>query len=214
MPSKVFLDPPFPENLPVVEACGECNQSFSADEEFTACLIEAEVSGGTDPAKIRRPSVARILARAPKLRTKIGTARRELNGGTWTQSDSSRVRNVVLKLARGHAAFELSLPCREEPTSVRIAPLHDMTPEERSEFEEAHFPHLLPEIGSRAMLRIVAVQPLVPFADAGPGTSFLMQDWVDVQESRYAYLATDDGSEIRVRMLIGGFLACDVRWET
>jgi len=39
VPPKVFLDRPFPENLPVVESCAKCNTGFSLDEEYLACLI-------------------------------------------------------------------------------------------------------------------------------------------------------------------------------
>jgi hypothetical protein len=33
VPSRVLLDEPYPENLPVVPACKSCNSGFSADEE-------------------------------------------------------------------------------------------------------------------------------------------------------------------------------------
>lgn len=34
VPSKVLLEKPYPENLPIVPACDTCNQSFSSDEEY------------------------------------------------------------------------------------------------------------------------------------------------------------------------------------
>lgn len=37
-PSKVALDAPYPENLPVVEACVGCNPSFSLDKQYLACF--------------------------------------------------------------------------------------------------------------------------------------------------------------------------------
>jgi hypothetical protein len=36
VPSRVFLDSPPPENLPVVWACASCNQGFSLDEAYLA----------------------------------------------------------------------------------------------------------------------------------------------------------------------------------
>lgn len=48
VPSRVFLDDPLPENLPVVEACRECNGGFSLDEEYLACLLECVMTGTTD----------------------------------------------------------------------------------------------------------------------------------------------------------------------
>jgi hypothetical protein len=40
MPSRVFLDRPFPQNLPVSPACDKCNESLSCDEEYLACVLE------------------------------------------------------------------------------------------------------------------------------------------------------------------------------
>ncbi len=75
VPSRVFLDLPYPENLPVVSACSSCNNSFSQDEEYLACLIESVIVGSTDPDKIRRLKVANIYRRAPALRAKIEAAK-------------------------------------------------------------------------------------------------------------------------------------------
>ena len=38
--SKVFLDEPYPDNLPVVPCCRNCNEEFSLDEEYVAVLLE------------------------------------------------------------------------------------------------------------------------------------------------------------------------------
>ena len=45
VPSRVLLDKPFPDNLPVVDACRTCNEDFSQDEEYLACLIECAICG-------------------------------------------------------------------------------------------------------------------------------------------------------------------------
>lgn len=40
VPSKVFLNKPYPDNLGIVPACFKCNNSFSRDELFLSILIE------------------------------------------------------------------------------------------------------------------------------------------------------------------------------
>ena len=40
VPSKSLLIEPFPENLPTIPACFECNNGFSADEEYFVCFLE------------------------------------------------------------------------------------------------------------------------------------------------------------------------------
>ena len=39
-PSKVFLEKPYPDDLPVLPACFECNNSFSSDELYTKMYIK------------------------------------------------------------------------------------------------------------------------------------------------------------------------------
>lgn len=76
VPSRFLLEPPYPENLPVVGCCEECNRGFSKDEEYVVCLIEAALAGSADPAGIRRDTVARSLRRSPALQARIEAARR------------------------------------------------------------------------------------------------------------------------------------------
>jgi len=36
VPSRILLDEPYLDNLPVLPACAKCNQGFSLDEEYFA----------------------------------------------------------------------------------------------------------------------------------------------------------------------------------
>lgn len=54
VPSKVLLNDPFPENLPVVPCCNGCNQDFSLDEEYFACVIECIVNGSVEIADLKK----------------------------------------------------------------------------------------------------------------------------------------------------------------
>jgi hypothetical protein len=214
VPSRVFLDPPFPENLPVVWACGDCNGGFSLDEEYVACLIEAVVAGSADPARIRRAGVASILSRSPALRARLDAARTVEDGQTRFGIEPDRVRNVLLKLARGHAAYELSQPCRHEPTTVCWWPLGLMADEERDSFESGHIIQTLGEVGSRALQRVLVTQLVLRAPDGQTATvGLLVSDWVDVQDYRYRYQAIDDGGEVRVKIVIGEYLASEITWS-
>lgn len=67
MPSKVLLDEPYPINLAVVPSCDKCNNSFSPDETFLACLLECICSDSCDPEKLTRNKIQRILTEKPFL---------------------------------------------------------------------------------------------------------------------------------------------------
>jgi hypothetical protein len=209
----VLLDPPLPENLPVVGACYPCNQGFSRDEEYLACLVESVIAGSTEPDAIRRPRVAEILRRAPALRARIEAARITEGGEIRFRVEPDRIRNVVLKLARGHAAYELSQQCREEPSNVWWYPLTLMTAEQRDSYEASQVVELLGEIGSRQSQRLLVMQVNLK-DDTGDKRSLglVINDWTEVQEGCYRYLAVDDGDEISIKIVIGEYLACEVVW--
>lgn len=54
VPSKAFLDRPYPENLPVVPCCTKCNAMFSKDEEYVAVLLECVKWQTFEPHQFKR----------------------------------------------------------------------------------------------------------------------------------------------------------------
>ncbi len=134
VPSRVLLDEPYPAELPVLPACAACNGSFSADEAYLACLIECTLTGSVDSATARR-KVGRILDTSPVLAARLDTARYERNGETGFNPELERIRPIILKLARGHAAFENNEPRIGSPESMRFIPFTAMNEEERERFE-------------------------------------------------------------------------------
>ena len=101
-PSKILLDDPLPDNLPVAPACYRCNNGFSRDEEYLACLLECVMTGEAEPDKVERPKVAHILRENRNLAMRLRKSRRVVDGQIVWDIESDRVRNVLLKLARGH----------------------------------------------------------------------------------------------------------------
>jgi hypothetical protein len=87
VPPKVFLDEPYPEDLPVVGSCRTCNEGASLDEEYVACVLEVAARGTVDPSGLTRPKIVRKLTKNPSLAARLGmqwprTARR------WPSSSS------------------------------------------------------------------------------------------------------------------------------
>ncbi len=213
VPSKILLESPYPENLPVVGACNICNQGFSKDEQYLVCFLESVLAGSTEPNKIKRPTVARAMQRSPALRARIEAKKIEFDGQIDFHPEEERIKNVMLKLARGHAAFELSQPCKEEPDHYWCRSLESLDQETQDIFDEAHVQQLFGEIGSRNMQRMFFVE-VRPMSEVGEEVMrLLVNDWVDVQESRYRYLAIDDVHGVIIRIVISDYLACEVRWQ-
>jgi hypothetical protein len=213
VPSKCLLEPPYPPNLPVVGCCDDCNQDFSKDEQYFVCLIESVLCGSTDPDKIGRESVARTMRNSPALRSRIESSRTEIDGQIAFVPETERVQNVMLKLARGHAAFELSQPCRTKPDHFWFGPLLSLPQETRDEFNSVHFQQMFGEVGSRNMQRLLVTQ-ITMQSDHGEqhNTGMLINDWIDVQDDRYRYIAIDDGGVLLIRIVVAEYIACEVAW--
>lgn len=200
IPSRVLLDTPYPENLPVVPCCQACNASFSSDEEYFAAFIDCALVGQTEPTIHHRPKVQAILERQPMLVESIQASVRHLPSRALAgPPNRPRLENVVLKLARGHAAFELHAPQLEPPTAVYIAAVTKMTDGEVAAFEAVPESGLFPEVGSRAMIRM--------FRNGVRGAS-----WINVQHGRYRFLACP-GAPLLIRLVLSEFLFCEVIWE-
>lgn len=129
VPSKVLLDDPLPDDLAVVSCCADCNNGFSSDEQYLACFIECVINGSTLPERLEREKIKRTLAARPFIAAAIDGCRSEEPGGRllW-KPDYDLVERVVLKLARGHVAYDCSESCQDEPSELRIVPLCCMSP--------------------------------------------------------------------------------------
>lgn len=203
VPAKILLDSPLPAHLPVVQSCLICNGGSSLDEEYFACFLECVVAGSVVPSTLSREKVRATLKRKADLLKRIQTSCRiEGNKLNWVPEEA-RVRRIVLKLARGHAAFELGLCRTDEPDEILIAPLVTMSDVDRAWFEAAGNGEFRPwpEIGSRAFLRAVGAYP----------NSNQLGPWVIVQANRYRY-SVDQPSGIVVRIVLSEYLACVVVW--
>jgi hypothetical protein len=199
-PSRVFLDEPFPANLPVVPACVDCNGGFSEGEEYLACLLSCVVAGSTSPDAMPREKTKRILYQKPALRARIEAARVATDEGTVFVPEHDRVRNVITKLAQGHALYELHESCTEKPAEVAYIPLPLLSDAQREAFEKPAQAAIWPEVGSRAMQRMLL------------GTDLSAEGWLVVQPERYRFHTSQVGG-VEVRIVLHEYLACYIRWE-
>jgi hypothetical protein len=201
-PSKVFLDNPLPDNLPVASSCQSCNAGFSDDEEYVACLLECVVVGHVEPERMERASIGRSIAANPRLQRELLAAQTEQEGQKLWSPNASRVRRIALKLARGLVDFELNEPRLDEPEHVYIAPLLLLTEDSRREFEgEPGGFALWPEVGSRAFNRL-----------CGDHADSYNNGWIFIQQDRFRYRVTQEDG-MCVRIVLREYLAIDVAWD-
>lgn len=201
-PSIVFLDDPLPPDLPASPSCAACNQGFSNDEAYFACLLECVIVGDADPALVQREKIAALMHNRPKLTAEIAALKRHQDDRASFSFDHKRIENVVLKLARCHVAYEMNEPRIDEPEIVWFQPLSLMPPEELDAFKnDQNDVAVWPEVGSRAMHRL-----LIADDNAVSG------GWLNIQPNRYRFRVTVD-SGLRVKMVLREYLACEVLWS-
>ncbi len=200
-PSRVFLDEPYPQNCGVVAACRKCNESFSLDEEYLACFVECVVCGSTDPDQMRRSKIAKKLRDQPKLVERI--SRSETRNGSeqlWAP-ENDRVTRILQKLAISHIDYELSTQPDGDPSTLVFAPLLCLSDADQHAFFETSSIGTWPEIGSRAFINIIKNPERTGF-----------ESWRCIRSDRYEYFVSQDGGFL-VRILIGGYLACEIQWD-
>jgi hypothetical protein len=202
VPSKVLLDEPFPENLPVVECCIKCNQGLSVDEEYFACAIECLKFSTTDVGKLKREKIKKILTRRPALQARLAESFVIVDGQSAFSIDVAAFENVILKLARGHVSFEASAPVWRRPDQVAYQPVYTMTEEEQEDFFLEPEITLYPEIGSRMFIQMIENRPGITYSA-----------WNEVQKGCYYYLINVSQGEIKVRIFISDILAIECIWH-
>lgn len=187
VPSKVFLDKPYPENLPVVPCCGKCNREFSLDEEYVAVLFECVRLQTFAIEKFEREKVRKIVEHNPAiLKTVRGTVYPMLDGHISIDPENERLNRVFTKLIAGHLRFEgLDQWFLHDGLDIIFYQDIHANQDFYTRFRSPIFSGLLPEVGSRALIA------LVENGNAG-------SPWFTVQPRRYEYCVAPDNSEVRI----------------
>ena len=194
IPSKVFLDKPYPDNLFVVPACRDCNISFSKDEEYVAVFIEwlKSMQNGTD--EFGRSQIEKALNHSPKLEDRLfSSIVLDENDYPLFQPEHERIKNVIRKHAIGLMYYEMGERCIEDIKNISYSPIYLMEKQMVLDFNVPPVSLLFPEIGSRLMQREIE----------GAG------GWHSIQEENFRY-CIGVGAAIVIRMVFQEFLFCEV----
>lgn len=187
VPSKVFLDKPYPNNLPVVPCCKKCNEQFSFDEEYIAVLFECVRSQTFNQKEFKREKVRKIVEHNPAiLKTVCESVHPLLDGHFIINPDNVRLKKVLTKLIAGHLRFE-GLDQMFLHDGLEINFYQDIYSNQEF-YKRFHSPicsGLLPEVGSRALIALVE-------------NGYAGSPWFTVQPGRYEYCVAPDNSEVRI----------------
>jgi len=142
IPSKVLLDKPYPENLPIILSCYKCNNNFSKDEEYIAYWLEILNQKINPKDTYIYKKIKRAFSRNKLLKAKIiGT---NLFGSNELLSLNENImEKVLLKQAKGHALFELNNPCYEKPIRLWWKFANSLTQQEIIKFNKIPYDDII-----------------------------------------------------------------------
>lgn len=215
-PSKVFLQPPLPTDLPVLPACSKCNNDYSKDEKHTNEVIKALYRHYIEPEE-------------EEICTKEGCNDAKEYLQKFTQDTNrifdERLGRIFTKLAIGHAAYEISEGYYTDnwdgtPLYVSYTIRPFLSEEEWGNLEYAELINddFLPELGSRVFRNIYVIQIHLMSSSKSQGKENKMinacfMDWTEVQDGFYKYIAFMRDDKIIVRIIIKEFLYVEVVFQ-
>lgn len=211
VPSRILLDDPFPDNLPLVGCCQKCNSGFSKDEEYFASVIECIIHSTSNPELLSREKIKKVLRHNSKLKQRIELSFfkedpvlfEDIERRVYFRIESERFENVLIKLAKGHVKFEHSTPMLEDPQIIWFKYIDELSENERTAFFNIEDSGKIAEIGSRAFHKVYVDSMTQPYHN----------QWETVQEGRYVYFVSNDFGEIAVRIILSDYLACYIAWQ-
>ena len=175
-------------------------------------LLAAVLAGSTDPDKQTSLRLKRKFGMQPALRERIRQSQTTENvfGVTTTTfvPEQERVKNVLIKNARGHSLYELDRWMNWQPDYANALPMVSLTPEQYDAFKGVpRGVHLAPwsEIGTRMFMReCYSLDPNYQEIDGG---------WILVQDQNYRFRVDAVGEGVSVQSVIHEYLATEVYWS-
>ena len=203
VPSRCFLDQPYPQNMPIVPCCHKCNYEFSIDEEYVSCFIDCMKENTVDPHKIQREKTRKTLLHSPKLQERIASQIIDFGGVAIYDYEKDRFKRVMYKLAFGHLAYENSALLWDSKYNISMWLLQEMSDLQKQLFLKPYIGDILPEVGSRSLLNNIVLIP------KNNEVCSCLSQWIPVQENRYSYCVSPDGNN--VKFVIADLFAVEVQ---
>lgn len=205
VPSKAFLVEPYPKNMCVVPACFECNNGYSEDEKYVSCFLDVLKSAIYNDYDCNAYTIRR-LSHDGNLKKLLDEQIKVIDEKVYYTIDEKRFYNIILKLAKGHAGFELDCVCFDySKIKMTYDFVFNMSESDIEAFADVPEISVVHEVGSRCCNAPLVLRNV----KTGEDSAFLF--WHEVQENQYRYqtLYNEDG-KISVKIVIYEMLYCRI----
>ena len=202
VPSKAFLIEPFPENLSTIPACFECNNGFSADENYVSCFLDVLKSFIYADYSCNESTKQRLL-KDEKLKQLIDEQIKLVGKEVHFSYDEKRLLRILEKLAVGHAGFEFDKVDFDRCVSISYDFIFNLSDEQISNFNIIPTHDTIVEISSR-----VGNTPCI-IQNIDTGEAYFFNAWNEVQENQYRYqVYQNNQGGVSVKIVIYELLYC------
>ena len=204
IPSKVFLNEPFTTNLAILPSCKKCNNSYSENEQYLACLIDYVQYKMDNLKAVKRSKIQKTFDVRANIESEFeNSTKYTLTGNVeYIEYNDDKIKNIVLKLSIGHATYSLSAMHLAEPNIINYKFFPELTQEELDNFNSEPIYNISPEIGSRGAV-------YVSLSENG----LAITTWNIIQDSQYRFLVFQNKYTTTVRIVIGEYFYSEVIWK-
>lgn len=204
IPSKIFLDKPYGTNLAILPSCIECNNSYSGDEQYLACLVDYVQYKLSDFKTVKRSKIQKTFNSRPHIESEFENSTKYADDGSidYIEFNLDRIKHVLLKLSLGHAIYSLSCTNLGKPDTMFYKFATQMTQEEVNNFNLEPIDQISPEIGSREGTYVSVLSDGTPIFT-----------WKIIQDNQYRFLAYHGTNSINIKIVIGEYFFSEVIWN-
>lgn len=207
LPSRIFLDTPYPEEYSIVPACEKCNGSFSSDEVYVSSFIDKLRSALSNNAFPLREKTISAINHDKELAKILNEQIRTENGKILVNYVTESFLKILIKLAKGHLCQDqdkvFESDCLVE-VNFKFKP--DLSKDEIYQFEELPSVDKSSECGSDFTHGLLIIEGLGL-------TSQVFVPWNEVQDGNYRYLTYLDHNNYVVRIVICETLFAEVLYH-
>jgi len=147
---------------------------------------------------LRRQKIARTLEKRSALAAQLAESLKPGEEFAVSQEDRARLSAVLEKTARGLWAYEVGETAQSSLATVRYAQITKLRDEQLEAFMALEQPDLLPEVGSRMMIRVLTA------------TDKVEGSWIELQAGRFSYGIEVFSGGGRVKMVLGDYIAAEI----
>ena len=193
-PKSFFPEHDFPDNLRVLPACAECNNSFSLDEEIVRDFLNCSYDRCFN-LKNEYPSVICEYVKLAEQKNAL----------------VEPVKRIFSKVAQGLAIYEMSDCFGEDGWVPEVTDYIFRHWVDENEWNDLKLPisiNILPELGSRASNNFLLIQSIG--GDEAEILESINVMWIEIKEKVFEYITWIQDDIIRVRMILRDFFFIEV----